>query len=207
MAKSTRELGLFLPPEKERQLRELEGLEEEQQTRVRRRMMFRWMGWGAVLVLLGQWSIGFVSFFTPRRLGAFGGTVTAGMVTDFKLGDVKVVREGKFYVTRVPEGFFALYWKCPHLGCTVPWAPQDPAMPGPPDGGDQAFTDKGRFKCPCHGSIYNRYGQIIQGPAPRPMDRFPIKIDASGRITVETGPSKSISRAVADAADAVPPTA
>jgi cytochrome b6-f complex iron-sulfur subunit len=170
-------------------------------------MMFRWMGWGAIMILLGQWSIGFLGFFTPKRLGAFGGTVVAGTVADFKVGDVKQVRDGKFYITRVPEGFFALYWKCPHLGCTVPWAAQDPAMPGPPDGGDLAFTDKGRFKCPCHGSIYNRYGQIIQGPAPRPMDRFPLKIEGSGRISVETGPSKVISRAVASAGDAVPPTA
>src|SRR5215813_9752366 len=107
MAKTTRELGLFLPPEKERQLRELEGVEAEAQTRVRRRMMFRWMGWGAILVLLGQWSIGFVSFFTPKRLGAFGGNVVAGAVTDFQVGDVKQVRDGKFYITRVPEGFMA----------------------------------------------------------------------------------------------------
>ncbi|HEY1293296.1 MAG TPA: Rieske 2Fe-2S domain-containing protein [Chloroflexota bacterium] len=205
MAKSSQELGLFLPPEKERQLRELEELDAEQQGRFRRRMMFRWMGWGAVMVLLAQWSIGFVSFFTPKRLGAFGGTVVAGSVSDFQVGDVKQVRDGKFYLTRVPEGFMALYWKCPHLGCTVPWAPQDPAMPGPPDGGDQAFTDKGRFKCPCHGSIYNRYGQIIQGPAPRPMDHFPIKFDSTGRISVDTGPSKAISRPVATLDDVTAP--
>jgi len=37
------------------------------------------------------------------------------------------------------------------------------------------------------------------------MDRFPLKIDA-GKIIVETGPSKAITRPVADAADAVPPT-
>ena len=86
MAKTTRELGLFLPPEKERQLRELEGLEAEQQSRVRRRMMFRWMGWGAVMVLLGQWSIGFLSFFTPKRLGAFGGTVVETVGDDLRRG-------------------------------------------------------------------------------------------------------------------------
>jgi hypothetical protein len=39
------------------------------------------------------------------------------------------------------------------------------------------------------------------------MDRFPLKIEGSGRISVETGPSKVISRAVASAGDAVPPTA
>ena len=149
-----------------------------------------------------------MSFFTPKRLGAFGGTVVAGSVTDFKVGDVKQVREGKFYLTRVPEGFIALYWKCPHLGCTVPWAAQDPAMPGPPDGGDLAFTDKGRFKCPCHGSIYNRYGQIIQGPAPRPMDRFPHQVSTRpARSPCETGPSKAISRPVATLDDVTAPPA
>jgi cytochrome b6-f complex iron-sulfur subunit len=205
MAKSTQELGLFVPPEKERQLREREGVEAERQLRLRRRMMFRWVGWGAVMVLLSQWAIGFVSFFTPKRLGAFGGNVVAGNVSDYNIGDVTQWRDGKFYITRVPEGFMALYWKCPHLGCTVPWAPTDPSMPGPPDGGDQAFTDKGRFKCPCHGSIYNRYGQIIQGPAPRPMDHFPMTFDATGRITVSTGPDEAISRSVATIADVTPP--
>jgi cytochrome b6-f complex iron-sulfur subunit len=204
VAKTSRELGLFVPPEKEREIRELEELETEQRGRVSRRLWFRWVGWGAVLAILGQWSIGFISFFTPKRLGAFGGIVPAGLAADFKVGDVKVIREGKFYVTRVPEGFFALYWKCPHLGCTVPWADGDPAMPGPPGGGDAAFTDHGRFKCPCHGSIYNRYGQIIAGPAPRPMDRFPLAIDGTGKISVETGPSKVISRSEASAGDAVP---
>jgi cytochrome b6-f complex iron-sulfur subunit len=204
MAKTSRELGLFVPPDKEQEIRDLERLETEQKGRVTRRMWFRWVGWGAVLAIVAQWSVGFISFFTPKRLGAFGGTVTAGVASDFQVGDVKVIREGKFYVTRVPEGFFALYWKCPHLGCTVPWAESDPAMPGPPGAGDQAFTDHGRFKCPCHGSIYNRYGQIIQGPAPRPMDRFPMSIDSSGKISVETGPAKAISRSEAAASDAVP---
>jgi cytochrome b6-f complex iron-sulfur subunit len=207
VARSSRELGLFVPPDKERELRELDDLEGEQRGRVRRRLWFRWLGWGAVAAILGQWSIGFIGFFTPKRLGAFGATVIAGTVSEFKVGDVKIIREGKFYVTRVPEGFLALYWKCPHLGCTVPWAEGDPAMPGPPGAGDLAFIDKGRFKCPCHGSIYNRYGQIIQGPAPRPMDLFPVSIDSSGKISVETGPAKVITRPEALASEAVPPPA
>ena len=171
MAKTSRELGLFVPPEKERQLHELEEVQVEQDTRVRRRMMFRWMGWGAVLVLLGQWSIGFISFFAPKRLGAFGGAVVAGLVTDFQVGDVKQVREGKFYITRVPEGFFALYWKCPHLGCTVPWAPQDPAMPGPPDGGRSGIYRQGP----------------LQVPLPR-LDLQPLRADYSGPRPAPDGP-------------------
>jgi cytochrome b6-f complex iron-sulfur subunit len=154
-----------------------------------RRLVIRWAAWGSLLAVLAGWGNGFLSFFQPGRVGAFGGVITAGSVGDFKLGDVKQVTEGKFWLTVVPEGFIALWWKCPHLGCTVPWRENDPAMSG------DEFMDngKGRFNCPCHGSIYNRYGQIIQGPAPRPMDRFPVRIEGD-KIRVDTGPTKAIVR-------------
>jgi cytochrome b6-f complex iron-sulfur subunit len=122
-------------------------------------------------------------------VGAFGGTVAAGAVGDYKVGDVKKIAEGKFYLSRVPEGFVALWQKCPHLGCTVPWAANDKS--------EDTIGPSGRFNCPCHGSIYDRYGQIITGPAPRPMDAFPVSI-SGGQIRVETGPSKAIERATAD---------
>lgn len=200
----TRDLGLFVPPEKLAELQEQEAYERDRAGRVTRRLAIRWLGWGSLLAMLGQWSVGFVlGFFWPNKVGAFGGTVPAGLVAEYKVGDVKVVREGKFYVTRVPEGFLALWWKCPHLGCTVPFKENDPVMGGPPNEGDTPFAQKGRFNCPCHGSIYNRYGQILQGPAPRPMDRFPIRIEG-GKIMVETGPSKVITRSQATAQEAVP---
>ena len=197
----TRELGLFVPPEKARELREREAAEQQETRKVTRRLTLRWLGWGAIFALLGQWGLGFMGFFYPQKVGAFGGTVSAGSVGDYEVGDVQVIREGKFYVTRVPEGFLALYWKCPHLGCTVPWKENDPVMGGPPGPGDAAFADTGRFNCPCHGSIYNRYGQILQGPAPRPLDRMELMIE-NGRIQVDTG--RIITRAAATPDQAVP---
>lgn len=198
-------LELFVPPDRAAQLEEREQLDRAARQKVRRRLALRWLGWGAVLALLGQWSTGFLGFFWPSKVGAFGGTVPAGTVSDYQVGDVKLIREGKFYVTRVPEGFLALWWKCPHLGCTVPWKQNDPVMGGPPGPGDAAFADTGRFNCPCHGSIYNRYGQILQGPAPRPLDLFPLRID-HGKLLVETGPTKAITRAAAELSDVVLPT-
>ena len=158
------------------------------QKRFNRRLAIRWAGWGSILLVLAGWMNGFLSFFHPNKTGAFGGTITAGTVDELQVGQVKALADGKFYLTRVPEGFIALWWKCPHLGCTVPWRENDPVMPG-----DEGFATQGRFNCPCHGSLYNRYGQIISGPAPRPMDRFPLTIEG-GRIRVETGPSKAIVR-------------
>jgi cytochrome b6-f complex iron-sulfur subunit len=160
---------------------------------LQRRTIFRWAGWGTIMLLLAQWSAGFVGFFTPKKVGAFGGEISAGAVTDFQVGEVKVIQEGKFYISRVPQGVLALWWKCPHLGCTVPWKADDPSM-------DQ-LANKGRFNCPCHGSIYDRFGQIVQGPAPRPMDLFPTEV-RDGKIFVTANPTKAVTRAVADGSDA-----
>lgn len=42
---------------------------------------------------------------------------------------------------------------CPHLGCRYKW---DPALK--------------EFDCPCHASFFNLKGQVLSGPAPRPLD-------------------------------------
>lgn len=71
----------------------------------------------------------------------------------------------------------AVYQKCVHLGCKVPWC----------------LTSQW-FECPCHGSRYNRWGEWQGGPAPRGLDRFSLEI-VDGRVqvdtsTVITGPSR-----------------
>ena len=150
-----------------------------------RRTALRWAGWGTIMALLAQAGVGFGTFFWPKKVGAFGGEVNAGNVADMKVGDIKLVNEGKCYVSRVPEGVLALWWKCPHLGCTVPWKPNDPSM--------DTLASSGRFNCPCHGSIYDRYGNIIAGPAPRPMDLFQVAV-REGKIYVNTNPTTARQR-------------
>lgn len=114
-----------------------------------RRTVLRFAGWGTLLALVGQWSAGFGIFFWPKKVGAFGGEVNAGEIAAMNVGDVKLIQNGKCYVSRVPEGVLALWWKCPHLGCTVPWKPDDRT--------EDELASNGRFNCPCHGSIYDRY--------------------------------------------------
>jgi cytochrome b6-f complex iron-sulfur subunit len=150
-----------------------------------RRTVLRFAGWGTLLALLGQWSAGIGIFFWPKKVGAFGGEVNAGEIAALSVGDVKLIQNGKCYVSRVPEGVLALWWKCPHLGCTVPWKPDDKT--------EDELASKGRFNCPCHGSIYDRYGNIVAGPAPRPMDLFGVQI-REGKIYIDTNPTKVIQR-------------
>ena len=144
--------------------------------RATRRDLMKWGLFGSLLAMLGGGGAAFLAFFYPKRTSPFGSKITVpGAVGDYPLNSVTVVREGKFYLSHVPEGLLALYWKCAHLGCTVPWKP------------DEEFQGNvGVFHCPCHGSIYLRTGQNVAGPAPHPLDIMDIQI-TGGKIIVDTG--------------------
>jgi cytochrome b6-f complex iron-sulfur subunit len=141
-----------------------------------RRDLMKWGLFGSLLAMLGGATAAFLAFFYPKRTSPFGSKITVpGTVADYPVGTVERVREGKFYLSHVPEGLLALYWKCAHLGCTVPWKP------------DEEFQgNQGVFHCPCHGSIYLRTGQNVAGPAPHPLDIMDITI-VGGKIIVDTG--------------------
>ena len=49
---------------------------------------------------------------------------------------------------------------CPHLGCHYSW-----------------YLETREFACPCHGSIYSITGEVLGGPAPRPLDTLPWKLE------------------------------
>jgi cytochrome b6-f complex iron-sulfur subunit len=65
--------------------------------------------------------------------------------------------------------WIALYQRCVHLGCTVPFR-----------------NDCVSFKCPCHGSHYHVDGEYLDGPAPRSLDRFALSFDGEN-VLVDTG--------------------
>lgn len=145
---------------------------------------------GAFLGTMGAFLTGaggtFLLFFWPKEVGTFGSTVRVGSVDEFPPGSVTPIRDGRFYIVHtLPEdggGFLALYWKCVHLGCTVPWLPAE-------DGSYGGKTYKGIFRCPCHGSQYVITGQNFAGPAPRPLDIMEVQI-SGGTISVNTGSIK-----------------
>jgi len=137
---------------------------------VTRRGFLRWALGAAGAALGVQGAVGFWSFFKPRvQPGAFGSRVSAGQVAEFDPGTVTHVPQGRFYISRLEDaGMLALWHRCTHLGCTVPWR-----------------EDEARFRCPCHSSIFNEKGEVLGGPAPRPLDIFPIEI-VDGEILVDT---------------------
>ncbi|MFN8526810.1 MAG: ubiquinol-cytochrome c reductase iron-sulfur subunit [Chloroflexota bacterium] len=102
---------------------------------------------------------------------------------DLPLGAVHVDPKGRFFLSHVSEGLLAFSPKCTHLGCAVPWKADEPSYDDPGLG----YPPTGRFNCPCNGSLYDRYGQIIQGPAPRPLDTYPVRVEGE-RVYVDLNP-------------------
>lgn len=136
-----------------------------------------------------------LAFLWPKLSGGFGSVIAAGNINEIK-AQIKNDKapfynpSGRFYLmtyetelddaegdvlyptvfTQFKEsGLIAMYQKCPHLGCRVPWC-----------------TTSQWFECPCHGSKYNSAGEWTGGPAPRGMWHFPIKLNGE-QISVDTG--------------------
>src|SRR5688572_6287566 len=120
---------------------------------------------------------GFVAFFWNNKTGAFGGEIPVPLDLVPPVGEAPYRNQGgKFYIINNEDGALAIYWKCVHLGCTVPWN-----------------EDNDQFICPCHGSVYIRLGERVAGPAPRPLDLFPMVVDGSN-VIVNTDPEGAIVR-------------
>jgi cytochrome b6-f complex iron-sulfur subunit len=142
--------------------------EETQSTR-RDFLKLAWMGLGALA--LAETGGMMVAFSLPRLAeGEFGGIVTAGPVDEFPPNSVTPFNQARFYLSRLTDGgFLALYRKCTHLGCTVPWE-----------------SANNQFLCPCHASAFDATGDVLNPPAPRALDLFPVIIE-EGVVKVDTG--------------------
>lgn len=142
-----------------------------------------WAGLGAAAA--GTLGVTFDLFY-PRGVVGFGGEVIAGPVEDFPPGSKTQITEGRFWLVHLTEeqggpGLLALWWKCPHLGCTVPWLGGF-LWPDPDTGSDKM----GWFRCPCHGSTFTDAGLLVYGPSPRAMDTMRVRIE-QGVVIVDSG--------------------
>lgn len=116
-------------------------------------------------------------FLSPKAVqGQFGGFFNLGSIDQFPAGSVTPVQAGRFYLVRLQDGgLLAVYRRCTHLGCSVTYEPAS-----------------SQFVCPCHGSEFTMQADVINPPAPRPLDLFALSISDTGEVVVDT--SKPIER-------------
>lgn len=158
---------------------------------VTRRQFFNRALGATFFTFMGVLSLDFLAFLWPKLTGGFGSDVNAGNVADLLDQAVNddgtvtpvFIPEARAYVVPAPEpvspqfdgigviagGVYALYQRCVHLGCRVPWCQ----------------TSQG-FECPCHGSKYTVIGEYFAGPAPRNLDRFVVDLNDNNELIIKT---------------------
>ena len=126
---------------------------------------------GALSALLGVFALKPASAATGDRW------IRAGALSDLQpsVPAVRVLvvpRVDGWYRSRAPQTVF-LVWDgqksvravsatCTHLGCQVHWDAKDT-----------------KFRCPCHGGVYDPSGKVLEGPPPRPLDSLDARIDST----------------------------
>ncbi|MBA4181185.1 MAG: hypothetical protein C0506_11405 [Anaerolinea sp.] len=126
-------------------------------------------------------------------LGSFGGKIPVEKdQIPAPGGEPVLIPGGRFWLLNLKPGegdikkvggaggLIALYTKCPHAGCQVPWQAEF----------DGANVNQpgiiGWFRCPCHLSTFSRAGILVSGPSSRPMSTMPITVLQDGSLHVDT---------------------
>ena len=150
----------------------------------------------AALVGLSNFALASLDYLWPRDTGGLGGKINLGDADELRArlqarvpithAETEFLPPGIYLMTyegqpdaanKIPayvaantaaSGFCAMYRKCVHLGCTVPFC------------GSSKW-----FECPCHGSKYSINGEYRAGPAPRSLDRYRVDI-VNGQVVVDT---------------------
>jgi Rieske Fe-S protein len=97
-----------------------------------------------------------------------------GRLSDFKMSALTWLQDRDLFVIRNEDGLGAFSSRCTHLGCVV------------------RRTAQG-FVCPCHGAEYGPLGEVISGPARRPLPWYRVWLARDGRLWVDV--SKALNQA------------
>jgi cytochrome b6-f complex iron-sulfur subunit len=131
------------------------------------RRSFLLIGWAAFLAFLAASVGGVLRFFLPNVLYEPSQKFRAGRVTEYPLG-VTIDKAHRIWIIRNDQGLYAMWARCTHLGCTPNWFPAET-----------------RFRCPCHGSNYTIQGDVIAGPAPKPLWHVMVTQTPTGELLVD----------------------
>jgi cytochrome b6-f complex iron-sulfur subunit len=132
------------------------------------------VGFTALSISGGLFGLGLARFFFPNVLAEPPSRFKVGFKEGFPAGKVEtkfVAQYGVWVVNSEFQGqqqIYALKTVCTHLGCTPNW-----------------LEAEQKFKCPCHGSGFYKDGINFEGPAPRPLERYAIRIADDGQLEVD----------------------
>jgi len=142
---------------------------KEPDERLTRRHFCQAAGFSACAAAAGGTGLFSVEFLRPRVLFEPPSIFSLGPADSMEVGQVITNVQHHVFVMRLQDGFRALSSVCTHLGCITRYQP-----------------DEHIIACPCHGSRFTLDGDVIAGPAPRPLHWLEMSLSDKGLITVDT---------------------
>jgi cytochrome b6-f complex iron-sulfur subunit len=137
--------------------------------RPERRDFLTRIGVGACAVAAVGSGVVTLDFLKPKVLFEPPTTFKAGDPGDYTEGTIRFNKEKKAYVVGGSGGVYALSAVCTHLGCIT-----------------RFLSDQNVIACPCHGSRFDLEGNVVEGPAPRPLPWLQVGTDPNGLLVVDT---------------------
>ena len=148
----------------------LEATKNRENSVNRRRLLYL-LGWGFIGAFLTTVFGATIRFFFPRTIFEPPTRYKIGYPFQYTSGvSERFKKQFRIWIVREVDRLYVIEAKCTHLGCTPNW-----------------LAAEGKFKCPCHGSGFTPDGFNIEGPAPRPLERFRVALDENGQIIVDEG--------------------
>ena len=144
------------------------GSQSGQPSSIRRRDFFNEIAAVAVSVASLGAIVETVRFLSPDVLFEPPTSFRIGAPGDYPVNSVTYIADQQIYVLRTANGIFAQSAICTHLGCITQWNPEPHSI-----------------SCPCHGSSFSEDGKVLQGPAPRPLPHFAVRLMPDGGLLVD----------------------
>jgi len=135
---------------------------------------FMGAGFTSLAAASGLFTLALARFMFPNVLTEPPSKFKIGFPGDFSPGAVDEKFKAQFGIWPVSTEYkgqrqmVALKTVCTHLGCTPNW-----------------LEAEQKFKCPCHGSGFYKDGINFEGPAPRPLERYAIRLADDGQLEVD----------------------
>lgn len=139
---------------------------------ISRRKFFLTVGWFGIFSSIAGSVLGSVRYMFPNVLYEPPTAFKIGKPSDYPPDTVTFVPDKKIFVVRGKDGFEGIRIissVCTHMGCTPKWV-----------------NAENRWECPCHGSFFNIKGEVIAGPAPKPLPWYKAVIASDGKILVDS---------------------
>jgi cytochrome b6-f complex iron-sulfur subunit len=125
-----------------------------------------------LLTILGFTAVGSFVYPLVRFLAPAEGKTKVKQISlkkaEIFLGEAKEIALDSLpiiIINRPGKGFIALSRVCSHLGCLVDYN-----------------KIQNNVICPCHGAIFDLEGNVVSGPPPKPLQRFPLKVEGESIV-------------------------